>query len=285
MTMHRARCGTAGLAKALRLLHDAGHADLENGSDRADRLARQDTSHRTIAQIQRVGFGHRCRPPPGRQLQSDFCSQANPLPILGKDIPLQDRRHFVGAGLAQQLVGAVRQLVGQHHGPAYKLQAKAHLPGHRSVASMLGRDRAPHCGPARPPRRRLPADHHRRHRTTLCRLHHRRRRRAGAFQKCRRLCRLCRRRARPQAVRQIQPHLRTSRLDGQRTIAQDPLDAGPWHSATQCLAAALLRSTRTTTKPAKLASIAAMRKLLHAVYSVARHHKPFEIRMEQARAA
>lgn len=38
-------------------------------------------------------------------------------------------------------------------------------------------------------------------------------------------------------------------------------------------------------KPPKLALIAAMRKLLHAVYSVARNRKPFVIATEQARAA
>ncbi len=38
-------------------------------------------------------------------------------------------------------------------------------------------------------------------------------------------------------------------------------------------------------KPPKLALIAAMRKLLHAVYSVAKNRRPFEIATEQARAA
>ncbi|MDO9500799.1 IS110 family transposase [Falsiroseomonas sp.] len=35
-----------------------------------------------------------------------------------------DGRHFVGAELAQSLVEAARRSVGQHHGPAYKLQAR-----------------------------------------------------------------------------------------------------------------------------------------------------------------
>jgi transposase len=34
-----------------------------------------------------------------------------------------DGRHFVGAELAEQLVTAAKTSVGQHHGPAYKLQA------------------------------------------------------------------------------------------------------------------------------------------------------------------
>ncbi|MFN7598079.1 MAG: IS110 family transposase, partial [Cereibacter sp.] len=38
-------------------------------------------------------------------------------------------------------------------------------------------------------------------------------------------------------------------------------------------------------KPPKLALIAAMRKLLHAVYSVAKSRNPFVISTEQARAA
>ena len=35
-----------------------------------------------------------------------------------------DGRHLVGAELAQQLVDAAKRSVGQHHGPAYKLQAR-----------------------------------------------------------------------------------------------------------------------------------------------------------------
>ena len=38
-------------------------------------------------------------------------------------------------------------------------------------------------------------------------------------------------------------------------------------------------------KPPKLALVAAMRKLLHAVYRLAKNRKPFEIATEQARAA
>ena len=42
---------------------------------------------------------------------------------------------------------------------------------------------------------------------------------------------------------------------------------------------------RAAGKPAKLALVAALRKLMHAVYSVAKNRKPFAIRTEQARAA
>jgi len=42
---------------------------------------------------------------------------------------------------------------------------------------------------------------------------------------------------------------------------------------------------RAAGKPPKLALVAAMRKLLHAVYSVAKHRVPFQIHTEQARAA
>ena len=42
---------------------------------------------------------------------------------------------------------------------------------------------------------------------------------------------------------------------------------------------------RAAGKPPKLALVAAMRKLMHAVYSVAKHRRPFEIRTEQGRAA
>ncbi len=42
---------------------------------------------------------------------------------------------------------------------------------------------------------------------------------------------------------------------------------------------------RAAGKPPKLALVAAMRKLLHAVYSVAKNRTPFAIRTEQARTA
>ena len=42
---------------------------------------------------------------------------------------------------------------------------------------------------------------------------------------------------------------------------------------------------RAAGKPPKLALVAAMRKLLHAVYSVAKNRRPFVIETEQARAA
>ena len=42
---------------------------------------------------------------------------------------------------------------------------------------------------------------------------------------------------------------------------------------------------RAAGKPPKLALIAAMRKLLHALYSVAKNRAPFQLRAEQARAA
>lgn len=48
---------------------------------------------------------------------------------------------------------------------------------------------------------------------------------------------------------------------------------------------AFYQRLRAEGKPARLALVAAMRKLLHAVYSVARHRKPFAIQAEQARAA
>jgi transposase len=42
---------------------------------------------------------------------------------------------------------------------------------------------------------------------------------------------------------------------------------------------------RAAGKLPKVALIAAMRKLLHAIYSVAKHRQPFVLRTEQARAA
>jgi transposase len=48
---------------------------------------------------------------------------------------------------------------------------------------------------------------------------------------------------------------------------------------------AFYQRLRANGKPAKLALIAAMRKLLHAVHSVAKNRKPFVIATQQGRAA
>jgi transposase len=51
---------------------------------------------------------------------------------------------------------------------------------------------------------------------------------------------------------------------------------------------AFYQRLRAAGKPAKVAAIAAMRKLLHAVYSVAKHRRPFvaqPINTQQGRAA
>ena len=154
--------------------------------------------------------------------------------------------------------------------PGLRAAGPPHLPGSRSLAPPPGRDRARHRGPARHPRGRQAAAQHRRHRPAVGRPHHRRRRRPGPLQERRRLRRLCRRRPGPQAVRQAVGPPRAPIARSATPPAHGPVDAGARRRPPQPLAARLLRRLRAAGKPPKLALIAAMRKLLHAVYSVIR---------------
>src|ERR1700750_2281655 len=78
MTVHRTGGSAARLAKSLRPLHDTRHADLKDGSDRANGLASHNPRHSTISQIHRVGSWHHRRPPSGRQFESDLQPKGNP---------------------------------------------------------------------------------------------------------------------------------------------------------------------------------------------------------------
>lgn len=196
-----------------------------------------------------------------------------------------DGRHFVGAELAEQLVAAAKRSIGQHHGPVYALQARhicqdldlwrrrlkaidldieglldAHEVG-KLLTSIEG------IGPHSAARIVAAVGDPARFRS------------AAAFA----------------AYVGVVPGLSQSgKRDGRR--------AGITHYGNATLRRALwmpvlgavrrnpwLRAfhdrLRAGGKPPKLALVAAMRKLLHAVYSVAKNRKPFEVPTEQARPA
>lgn len=196
-----------------------------------------------------------------------------------------DGRHLVGPELAQQLVDAAQRSVGQHHGPAYTLQA-------RHICQDLDLWRRRLAEIERDIENLLDTHEVGKLLTTIdgigpqsaarviaavgdpARFHS-----AAAFA----------------AYVGVVPSLRQS---GKRAAARAGI--GPLGNARLRMALWMpvlgavrrnpwLRSfyerLRASGKPPKLALVAAMRKLLHAIYSVAKHRKPFEIRMEQARAA
>lgn len=194
-----------------------------------------------------------------------------------------DGRHFVGPELAQSLVEAARRSVGQHHGPAYKLQARhicqdldtwrkrlaeiehdiedlldTHVPG-KLITSIDG------IGPQTAARIIAAAGDPAHFKT------------AGAFA----------------AFVGVVPGLRqsgkqTSTRAGIGPLGNARLRRALWMPVLSAIKRnAWLRAfylrLRAAGKPAKLALIAAMRKLLHAVYSVAKHRRPF-VTTEQGRA-
>ena len=195
-----------------------------------------------------------------------------------------DGRHFVGAELAGQLVEAARRSIGQHHGPVYKLQAQhicqdidlwrrrlagiegdienlldSHEVG-KLIATIDG------IGPQSAARIIAAVGDPAHFRS------------ANAFA----------------AYVGVVPGLRQS---GKSTRTRAP--AAPMGNARLRMALWMpvlgavrrnpwLRSfyerLRAAGKPAKLALLAAMRKLMHAIYSVARNRKPFEIKTARAPA-
>lgn len=196
-----------------------------------------------------------------------------------------DGRHKVGEALAGQLVDAARRSVGQHHGPVYALQARhicqdlelwrrrlaeierdieglldAHEVG-RLLTSIEG------IGPHSAARIIAAVGDPARFRS------------AAAFA----------------AYVGVVPGLSQSgKRDGRRAAAAPLGNARLRRALCMPVLGAVRRNPwlrafyerlRAAGKPPKLALIAAMRKLLHAVYSVARNRKPFVISTEQARAA
>lgn len=183
-----------------------------------------------------------------------------------------DGRHLVGEALAGQLVAAARRSVGQHHGPVYALQARhicqdldlwrrrlkeiehdieglleAHEVG-KLITSIEG------LGPHSAARIVAAVGDPARFKS------------AAAFA----------------AYVGVVPGLRQSgKREGRRALWMPVLGAvrrNPWLRA-------FYERLRAAGKPPKLALVAALRKLLHAVYSVAKNRRPFRIETERARAA
>jgi len=194
-----------------------------------------------------------------------------------------DGRHFVGPELAQSLVEAAKRSVGQHHGPAYKLQARhicqdldtwrkrlaeiehdiehlldTHVPG-KLITSIEG------IGP-QTAARIIAATGDPAHFKS-----------AGAFAAYVGVVPGLRQSGKQAGTRAAIGPLGHARL--RRALWMPVLTAvkrNPWLRA-------FYQRLRAAGKPPKPALIAAMRKLLHAVYSVAKHRSPF-VATEQGRA-
>lgn len=196
-----------------------------------------------------------------------------------------DGRHLVGEELAKQLVDTAKRSIGQHHGPAYTLQARhicqdldlwrrrlgeiehdiEDLLDTHEVGKLLTTIEG--IGPQSAARVIAAVGDPARFRS------------AAAFA----------------AYVGVVPGLNQS---GKRTGTRAPL--APLGNARLRMALwmpvlgavrrnpwlrAFYERLRAAGKPPKLALVAAMRKLLHAIYSVAKNRAPFVITVEQARAA
>jgi transposase len=196
-----------------------------------------------------------------------------------------DGRHMIGVELAERLVEAARRSIGQHHGPAYSLQAR-HICqdldlwrrrlndierdikdlldthevgkllttingiGPQSAARIIAAVGDPACFRS--------ADAFAAYVGVVPGLKHSGKRTAG---------------------RAATAPLGNARL--RMALWMPVLGAvrrNPWLRT-------FYERLRAAGKPPKLALIAAMRKLLHAVYSVAKNRKPFVIQTQPARAA
>ena len=203
-------------------------------------------------------------------------ARANPLRLAKLRY---DGRHLVGPDLAEQLVAAAKRSIGQHHGPAYTLQARhicqdldlwrrrladierdiEDLLDTHEVGTLLTTIEG--IGPQSAARLIAAAGDPARFKS------------AAAFA----------------AYVGVVPGLKQS---GKRTGTRARI--GPLGNARLRMALwmpvlgavrrnpwlrAFYERLRAAGKPPKLALIAAMRKLLHAVYSVAKNRKPFEPRL------
>ena len=196
-----------------------------------------------------------------------------------------DGRHMIGAELADQLVEAARRSIGQHHGPAYALQARhicqdldlwrrrltdierdiedlldTHEVGKllTTIEGIGPQSAARIIAAVGDPARFKSADAFAAYVGVVPGLKHSGKRTAGRAA--------------------IAP-LGNARL---RTALWMPVlgavRRNPWLRT-------FYERLRAAGKPPKLALVAAMRKLLHAVYSVAKNRKPFVIQTTPARAA
>ncbi len=196
-----------------------------------------------------------------------------------------DGRHFVGTELAEQLVEAAKTSVGQHHGPAYKLQAvhicqdldlwrKRLADIERDIKDLLDTHQVGKLlttiegiGPQSAARIIAAVGD------------------PARFKSANALA----------AYLGVVPGLKQS---GKSVARRGPI--APVGNARLRMAlwmpivGAVRRNTwlkafyerlRAAGKPAKLALVAALRKLMHAVYSVAKHRRPFKITTQQAGAA
>ncbi len=196
-----------------------------------------------------------------------------------------DGRHMIGAELADQLVEAARRSIGQHHGPAYALQARHICQDldlwrrrlndiERDIEDLLDTHEVGKLlttiegiGPQSAARIIAAVGDPARFRS------------ADAFA----------------AYVGVVPGLKHSgkRTAGRAAIA--PLGNARLRTALWMPVLGAVRRNpwlrtfyerlRAAGKPPKLALVAAMRKLLHAVYSVAKNRKPFVIQTTPARAA
>jgi transposase len=197
-----------------------------------------------------------------------------------------DGRHFVGGELADQLVAAAKRSVGQHHGPVYALQAR-HLCQdldlwrrrlaeiERDIEGLLDAHEVGKLllsieglGPHSAARIIAAVGDPARFRS------------AGAFA----------------AYVGVVPGLRQSGKQSGRTRAPiSPMGNARLRRALWMPVLSAVRRNpwlrafyerlRAAGKPPKLALVAALRKLRHAVYSVAKNRRPFVIETERARAA
>jgi transposase len=196
-----------------------------------------------------------------------------------------DGRHFVGAELAEQLVEAAKTSVGQHHGPAYKLQAvhicqdldlwrKRLATVEHDIEDLLDTHQVGKLlttiegiGPQSAARIIAAVGDPARFRS------------ANALA----------------AYLGVVPGLKQSGKSTSSKARIAPMGNARLRMALWMPIVGAVRRNpwlrafyerlRAAGKPAKLALVAALRKLMHAVYSVAKHRRPFEIRTEQARPA
>lgn len=209
-------------------------------------------------------------------------ARANPLRLAKLRY---DGRHLVGPELAQQLVEAAQRSIGQHHGPVYDLQAK-----HLCQDLDLWRRRLAEI--ERDIENLLDAHEVGKLLTTIDGI---------GPQSAARIIAAVGDPARFKSAAAFAAYVGTVpglRQSGQQTRSRAPIAPignarlrralwmpvlgavrrNPWLRA-------FYQRLRANGKPAKLALIAAMRKLLHAVHSVAKSRKPFVISPEQARPA
>lgn len=197
-----------------------------------------------------------------------------------------DGCHFVGPELAEQLVAAAKHSVGQHHGPVYALQARhicQDLDLWRRRLTEIDRDIEGLLDTHEVGKLLLSIDGLGPH--SVARIiaavgDPARFRSAGAFA----------------AYVGVVPSLRQSGKQSARVRAPiSPMGNARLRRALWMPVLGAVRRNpwlrdfyqrlRAAGKPAKLALIAAMRKLLNAVYSVARNRKPFVIMADMSRAA